>query len=147
MIAEFDDIEFIVPVHPNPAVRRCFDSMMSGRNRIHLMPPLSYPELVSEIARAHLILTDSGGIQEEAPFLKKPVLILRDVTERPEAVELGVAQLVGTDTDSVVAAVRKVLTDSALHARMAHGGSPYGDGYAAERIAAAFGLAPARPYP
>jgi UDP-N-acetylglucosamine 2-epimerase (non-hydrolysing) len=146
LIAEFDDIEFVIPVHPNPAVGRCFESMMSGRNRIHLMPPLTYPELVSEIACAHLILTDSGGIQEEAPFLKKPVLILRDVTERPEAVELGVAQLVGTDTDSIVGAVRKVLTDSALYARMAQGGSPYGDGYAAERIAAAFGLTPARPY-
>jgi UDP-N-acetylglucosamine 2-epimerase len=85
-------------------------------------------------------LTDSGGIQEEAPFIRKPVLVLREVTERPEAVEMGVASLVGTDTASLVAAVRRLLTDQASYARMASGGSPYGDGYAAQRIAEAFGL-------
>ena len=140
LVDEFDDIEFVIPVHPNPAVRRTFETTMSGRDRVHLMPPLSYPQQVSEMIRSYLVLTDSGGIQEEAPFLKKPVLVLRDVTERPEAVELGVARLVGTDTHNVVEAVRNLLTDPDLYAKMSHGGSPYGDGYAAERIATAFGL-------
>jgi len=101
---------------------------------------LSYPRLVAEMAQAHLIVTDSGGIQEEAPFLNKPVLVLRDVTERPEAVELGVARLVGADTAEIVSAVRELLTDKAAYAKMAAGGSPYGDGHAAERISTAFGL-------
>jgi UDP-N-acetylglucosamine 2-epimerase len=105
-----------------------------------LLSPLTYERLVLEMARSHLILTDSGGIQEEAPFLKKPVLVLRDVTERPEAIELGVARLIGTETAAIVGAVRELLTDEAAYAKMAAGGSPYGDGYAAERIAAAFGL-------
>ena len=104
------------------------------------MPPLSYPRLVAEMARAHLIVTDSGGIQEEAPFLNKPVLVMRDVTERPEAVELGVARLVGAETSSIVGAVRELLTDAEAYATMAAGGSPYGDGYAAERISAVFGF-------
>jgi UDP-N-acetylglucosamine 2-epimerase (non-hydrolysing) len=140
IIREFEDVEFIVPVHPNPAVRSSVEKMLGGHDRIQLLPPLSYQNCISAMARADLILTDSGGIQEEAPFLKKPVLVLRDVTERPEAVELGVARLVGTDTATIVAAVRDVLTDPNLYAKMASGGSPYGDGYAAQRIASAFGL-------
>jgi UDP-N-acetylglucosamine 2-epimerase len=107
---------------------------------VNLLPPLSYPRLVAEMARAHLIVTDSGGIQEEAPFLAKPVLVLRDVTERPEAVELGVARLVGADAAAIAGTVRELLTDKAAYAKMAAGGSPYGDGHAAERISAAFGL-------
>ena len=87
------------------------------------------------MSQAHLILTDSGGIQEEAPFLKKPVLVLREETERPEAVELGVARLVGTELATIVNAVRELLTDATTYASMASGGSPYGDGYAAQRIA------------
>jgi UDP-N-acetylglucosamine 2-epimerase (non-hydrolysing) len=137
LVAEIEDIEFIIPVHPSPSVRYSFEQLLDGQERIRLFPPFTYPRLVSEIARAHLIITDSGGIQEEAPFLQKPVLILRDVTERPEAVELGVARLVGTDVATVVGAVRELLTDQAVYARMAMGGSPYGDGYAAQRIAAA----------
>jgi len=140
LVNEFEDVEFVIPVHLNPTVRGSFEQLLTGRERIQLLPPLSYPQIVSEIARAHLILTDSGGIQEEAPFLKKPVLVLRDVTERPEVIELGVARLVGTDTGAVVEAVRNLLTDSALYAKMASGGSPYGDGHAAARIASALGL-------
>jgi UDP-N-acetylglucosamine 2-epimerase (non-hydrolysing) len=139
IVREFDDVEFIIPVHPNPAVAATFDSL-KNHDRVHLSPPLGYPQLVSEMARAYLILTDSGGIQEEAPFLKKPVLVLRDVTERPEAVEMGVAAIVGADAPSLVDAVRRLLTDQASYAKMASGGSPYGDGYAAQRIAEAFGL-------
>jgi UDP-N-acetylglucosamine 2-epimerase (non-hydrolysing) len=140
LVKEFDDIEFTIPVHPSPAVRSTFERLRVAHDRVRLLPPLSYERLVLEMARAHLILTDSGGIQEEAPFLKKPVLVLRDVTERPEAVELGVARLVGAETAAIVGAARELLTDDAAYAKMAAGGSPYGDGYAAERIAAAFGL-------
>ncbi len=139
IVREFDDVEFVIPVHPNPAAAASFEAL-KNHERIHLSPPLGYPQLVSEMVRAHLILTDSGGIQEEAPFLHKPVLVLRDVTERPEAVEMGVASLVGTDTAALVAAVRRLLTEEASYAKMAGGGSPYGDGYAAQRIAQAFGL-------
>ena len=139
IVREFEDVEFVIPVHPNPAVAPSFD-LLKDHDRIHLSPPLTYPQLVSEMAQAYLILTDSGGIQEEAPFLSKPVFVLREVTERPEAIEMGVAALVGTDTAALVAAVRGLLTDPASYAKMASGGSPYGDGYAAQRIAEAFGL-------
>jgi UDP-N-acetylglucosamine 2-epimerase (non-hydrolysing) len=119
---------------------------LQGVDRVHLLEPLTYPRLISEMSRAHLILTDSGGIQEEAPFLKKPVLVLRDVTERPEAVDLGVARLVGTDVAAVTGAVRELLTRPDAYARMAGGGSPYGDGRSAERIAAVLcKSAPAQP--
>jgi UDP-N-acetylglucosamine 2-epimerase (non-hydrolysing) len=140
IVGEFADVEFIVPVHPNPIVGSSFQQELKGCERVQLLPPLSYPQLVEEMAKATLILTDSGGIQEEAPFLKKPVLVMRDVTERPEVVEMGLALLVGTDETKLVDATRRLLTDPASYARMAIGGSPYGDGYAAQRIAAAFGL-------
>jgi UDP-N-acetylglucosamine 2-epimerase (non-hydrolysing) len=140
LVEEFNDIEFAIPVHPNPEVRATFERLRVAHDRVRLMPPLSYPRLVAEMARAHLIVTDSGGIQEEAPFLKKPVLVMRDVTERPEAVELGVARLVGAETASIVGAVRELLTDEGAYARMAAGGSPYGDGYAAARISGVFGF-------
>jgi UDP-N-acetylglucosamine 2-epimerase (non-hydrolysing) len=140
LVQEFDDIEFAIPVHPNPEVRATFERLRVAHQRVQLMPPLSYPRLVAEMARAHLIVTDSGGIQEEAPFLKKPVLVMRDVTERPEAVELGVARLIGAETASIVGAVRELLTDADAYAKMAAGGSPYGDGYAAARISAVFGF-------
>ena len=140
IVGEFPDVSFVVPVHPNPAVRQSMHDLLGETPRVALVPPLGYRQLVEEMARSTLILTDSGGIQEEAPFLGKPVLVMRDVTERPEAVALGVASLVGTDADRLAAATRELLTDAAVHARMASGGSPYGDGYAAQRIVAAFGL-------
>jgi len=140
LVKEFPDIVFIVPVHPSPAVRETFERLRDAHERVKLLPPLRYQDLVAEMAQAYLILTDSGGIQEEAPFLRKPVLVLRHVTERPEAAEAGLARLIGTDTAAIVGAARELLTDKALYAKMAAGGSPYGDGYAAERIAAAFGL-------
>lgn len=141
LVSEFPDIEFVIPVHPSPAVRATFERLrLAAHKRVHILPPLSYPRLVAELTQAHLIITDSGGLQEEAPFLKKPVLVLREVTERPEAIELGVARLVGTETARIVAAARELLGDERLYAKMAAGGSPYGDGHAAERISAAFGL-------
>src|SRR6516225_9530579 len=140
IVDEFEDVEFIIPVHPSPTVRCTFEQLLKGHDRIQLQPPLTYQRLVSEMARSYLILTDSGGIQEEAPYLKKPVLVLRDVTERPETIDLGVARLVGTEPASLIGAVRNLLTDPTLYSRMAGGGSPYGDGYAAQRIASALGV-------
>jgi len=135
IVHEFEDVEFVIPVHPSPTVRASFERLLSGIERVRLLPPLNYQRLVAEMAEAYLILTDSGGIQEEAPYLKKPVLVLRDVTERPEAVEAGVARIVGTKLPAILDAVRELLTDAASYARMASGGSPYGDGYASARIA------------
>lgn len=137
IVYEFKNVEFVVPIHPTPAVRRTLEQLLKGHDRIQLLPPLAYQRLIAEMAQCYLILTDSGGIQEEAPYLKKPVLVLRDVTDRPETIELGVAQLVGTEPARVIGAVRELLTDSATYLRMASGGSPYGDGYAARRIASA----------
>ena len=139
IVNEFKDVEFVVPVHPTATVRCTFERLLGGRDRIRLLPPLTYPRLVSEMAQSYLILTDSGGIQEEAPYLKKPVLVLREVTERPEAVDMGVAELVGTEPATIIGAVRRLLTDPSVYSRMASGGSPYGDGYAAQRIATALG--------
>ena len=129
-----DDVEFLFPVHPNPNVRRSVDAFLRDHPRIHLVEPLDYGPFVAAMRRATLILTDSGGVQEEAPALGKPVLVLREETERPEAVAEGVVALVGCDHDRIVAAVQRLLDDPAAHAAMAKGVSPYGDGHAAGRI-------------
>jgi len=132
---EFPHLSVLYPVHPNPNVRKPAQDILGNHPQITLTGPLSYPELVRAMRDARLILTDSGGIQEEAPALGKPVLVLRRVTERPEAVELGVARLVGTETGAIVAECRRLLTDNAYYETMARGGSPYGDGHSAGRIA------------
>lgn len=132
---EFPRLSVLYPVHPNPNVSKPAHALLGNHPQITLTEPLSYPELVRAMQNARFILTDSGGIQEEAPALGKPVLVLRTVTERPEAVELGVAKLVGTDTGIIVTECRRLLTDNAYYETMAQGGSPYGDGHAAERIA------------
>jgi UDP-N-acetylglucosamine 2-epimerase (non-hydrolysing) len=133
----FDDVEFLWPVHPNPSVRSIVVSKMSGRPRVRLCEPLCYAPFVSAMKRATLILTDSGGIQEEAPALGKPVLVLRPNSERPEAVDSGVALLVGYEPRKIVAQTSRLLTDAAAYSSMVHGESPYGDGRAAARIASA----------
>lgn len=130
------DIQFVYPVHPNPNVKRVVHEALGGHPRIRLVAPLDYRAFVAAMQQAHFILTDSGGVQEEAPALGKPVLVLRDETERPEAIAAGVARLVGTDFDRIVAESTRLLDDCACYAAMAHGVSPYGDGRAAERIAA-----------
>lgn len=132
-------LSVLYPVHPNPRVRKPAEARLGGHPRITLAAPLDYPALVMAMQTARIILTDSGGMQEEALALGKPVLVLRDVTERPEAVELGVAQLVGTDTDAIVSACHRLLTDAGHYEKMARKCSPYGDGRAAERIAEAIG--------
>lgn len=129
------DLEFVYPVHPNPNVRRPVQDNLAGLERVHLIEPAGYEELIGLMKASYLILTDSGGIQEEAPALGKPVLILRDETERPEVVTVGAAQLVGAHFDRIVGGVEKLLIDHRTYASMASAGSPFGDGLAAKRIA------------
>jgi UDP-N-acetylglucosamine 2-epimerase (non-hydrolysing) len=131
------DVEVLFSVHPNPEVRRTAERELAGVPRVRLEPPLDYPALVAEIDRAAVVLTDSGGIQEEAPSLGKPVLVMRDVTERPEGVAAGNARLVGTSRERIVAGVLELLEDPAAYASMARVRNPYGDGRACDRIAEA----------
>jgi UDP-N-acetylglucosamine 2-epimerase (non-hydrolysing) len=130
----FPQLKVLYPVHPNPNVRSVAQRMLGGQPQISMVEPLDYPDLVAAMLAAKLILTDSGGIQEEAPALARPVLVLRAVTERPEAVEMGAAKLVGFSRSAIVAEASRLLLDSAHYASMAPGSSPYGDGRAAERI-------------
>jgi UDP-N-acetylglucosamine 2-epimerase (non-hydrolysing) len=130
----FPDVEFLWPVHPNPAIRPVIERMMKRHERVILCAPLAYGPFVSAMKRATLILTDSGGVQEEAPALGKPVLVLRRESERPEAIECGVAKLVGHDRHAIVSETAKLLRGPVTYRSMARGGSPYGDGHAAQRI-------------
>lgn len=132
-----DDVHFVYPVHPNPNVRVPVYRKLTGVPGVTLIEPLDYLPLVQLLKRATLVLTDSGGIQEEAPGLAKPVLVLRDVTERPEAVQAGTVQLVGTDRARIVRAARALLDNPAAYDAMARAVNPYGDGHAASRIAGA----------
>jgi len=132
-----EDVEIVYPVHLNPNVRRPVMRILGGHPRVHLIEPLRYEQFCHLMAQAHLILTDSGGIQEEAPVLGKPTLVMRETTERPEAIAAGTARLVGTDRGKIVAEAERLLRDEAAYATMAQAGSPFGDGHAAERIVAA----------
>jgi UDP-N-acetylglucosamine 2-epimerase (non-hydrolysing) len=123
-------------VHLNPNVREPVERILRGHDRIQLCEPLDYITFSRLLEQSYLILTDSGGIQEEGPALGKPVLVMRDVTERPEAVEAGVVELVGTDEEAIVARVGRLLDDPAAYAAMAQAISPYGDGHASDRICA-----------
>ncbi len=130
----FPDVDFVYPVHLNPNVREPVKELLGGRANVHLIEPLSYLPFVSLLDASHLVLTDSGGIQEEAPSLAKPVLVMRDTTERPEAVAAGTARLVGADTARIVSAVTELLTDPDARTRMLGVTNPYGDGQASARI-------------
>lgn len=134
-IAARGDVEIIFPVHPNPKVRAVMDARIKGASNIHLIAPQDYRGFVYLMDRAHIILSDSGGVQEEAPALGKPVIVMRDTTERPEAVEAGVAVLAGTDPSRLEALATRLLDDAAFHASMVKSVSPFGDGKAAGRIA------------
>jgi UDP-N-acetylglucosamine 2-epimerase (non-hydrolysing) len=134
IVRRFDDLTVIFPMHLNPKVRGAATELLGGLDRVHLCEPLDYVTFVPLMARADLIITDSGGIQEEAPALGVPVLVVRDTTERPEGVDAGVVRLVGTETGDIFDAAQELLTSATAYARMAGGGSPYGDGRAAERI-------------
>ena len=134
LIERHPDVEVVLPVHPNPNVKRLIIEHLGGRERIHLVGPMSYLPWVHLMDRAALILTDSGGIQEEAPSLDAPVLVMRRTTERPEAIEAGTAILVGTDHDRIVAEADRLLTDAEAHREMVGRANPFGDGHAARRI-------------
>jgi UDP-N-acetylglucosamine 2-epimerase (non-hydrolysing) len=145
------EVEIVFPVHASPFVREPVSRLLGANARIRLTEPMGYEEFVRQLDSCHLVLTDSGGIQEEAPALDKPVLVLRDTTERPEAITAGTSQLVGTDTDWVLEVTETLLRDDNAYQRMAHAQNPYGDGFAAERILTAlrshFGLTSETPEP
>lgn len=128
------DVLFLYPVHPNPNIKDMANNMLAHCQNIRLCEPLDYPSFVAAMKRSYLIISDSGGVQEEAPALGKPVLVLREETERPEAVEMGVVKLVGTDYEKIVQEGQRLLDDRAAYQAMAKGVSPYGDGHAAVRI-------------
>ena len=137
LVGRYPDLSVVFPVHPNPHVRRIVDEWLVEHDRIHLMEPTGYPEFVALMKNAYALVTDSGGIQEEGPSLGKPVLVLRDETERPEAVQAGTVQLVGWHREPIVKAVSDLLDRPEVYARFARTLNPYGDGRAADRIAAA----------
>jgi len=146
---EFDDVEVVFPVHKNPKVREVVREELGGLSQVRLIDPLDYEPFANLMHKAHLILTDSGGVQEEAPALGKPVLVLRDTTERPEAVAAGTVKLIGTDRDVVYNEAKTLLTDEKAYHRMAESVNPYGDGKASERIIQAilyhYGMVDSRP--
>jgi UDP-N-acetylglucosamine 2-epimerase (non-hydrolysing) len=132
-----DSVAIVYPVHLNPNVQEPARRILGDLPNVHLLAPLDYLPMVHLMKHSHLVLTDSGGLQEEAPALGTPVLVMRRVTERPEALEAGTARLVGTETGRIVAETRRLLDDPEAHAAMAHAVNPFGDGHAAERIVAA----------
>ena len=134
ILDKFEDTALLLPLHRNPTVREPLQALLGNHPRVFLTEPLDYAELVGAIGRSHLLLTDSGGLQEEAPSLGKPVLVLRETTERPEAVAAGTAKLVGTDPAQIVAAATDLLSNPAAYQAMATAINPFGDGRAAERI-------------
>jgi UDP-N-acetylglucosamine 2-epimerase (non-hydrolysing) len=130
----FEDTDFVYPVHLNPNVQKPVYEMLGELENVHLVPPAAYPEFVWLMDRAHLILTDSGGVQEEAPSLRKPVLVMRDTTERPEAVDAGGVELVGASSVNIIRTVSQLLQDESEYARRQIDSNPYGDGNSASRI-------------
>ncbi|MGB3137841.1 MAG: UDP-N-acetylglucosamine 2-epimerase (non-hydrolyzing) [Nodosilinea sp.] len=130
------DTALLLPLHRNPVVQGPLSQLLGGHPRVFLSDPLDYRRLVGAMSRCHLLLTDSGGLQEEAPGLGKPVLVLRDTTERPEAVDAGTARLIGTDAEAISRNALELLTDDAAYGAMARAVNPFGDGHAAERILA-----------
>jgi UDP-N-acetylglucosamine 2-epimerase (non-hydrolysing) len=134
-IAAREDVAIIFPVHLNPNVRKVMDSKLGNHPRIAMIEPLDYPHFARLLSIAHIMLTDSGGVQEEAPALGKPVLVMRDTTERPEGVTAGTAKLVGTDKNCIISEIFTLLDDDSAYSKMARAHNPFGDGTAAIRIA------------
>lgn len=135
IVEETPDIKVLYPIHLNPAVRETAAAIFGSHDRIRLVEPMEVIDFHNFLARSYLILTDSGGIQEEAPSLGKPVLVMRDTTERPEGIEAGTLKLVGTDTAPIYSAFRQLLDNPAAYQAMSHASNPYGDGHACQRIA------------
>ena len=134
IINEFPDIKAVYPIHMNPIIRKIAESILSGNERIKIIEPLEVADFHNFLNSSYLILTDSGGIQEEAPSLGKPVLVMRDTTERPEGIEAGTLKLVGTKEKTIYNAFKQLLLDSNEYNRMSHASNPYGDGLASKRI-------------
>lgn len=135
VIDEHPDVKAIYPIHMNPAVREVANEIFKGEERVRIIEPLDVLDFHNFLNRSHLILTDSGGIQEEAPSLGKPVLVMRDTTERPEGIEAGTLKLVGTEEETIYSNFKLLLDDNNEYNKMAHASNPYGDGYASKRIA------------
>ena len=134
LAANNPEIQIIYPVHLNPNVQEPVYSMLGNKSNILLIPPIDYEPFIFLMNHSHLVLTDSGGIQEEAPTLGKPLLVMRDTSERPEGIKSGSAKLVGTDTDKIVQETQKLLMNSPEYKRMSEVNNPYGDGKASDRI-------------
>lgn len=134
IVQEFPDVKVVYPIHLNPRVREVADEILANDDRIKLIEPLEVIDFHNFIAKSHIILTDSGGIQEEAPSLGKPVLVLRDTTERPEGIEAGTLKLVGTNEDVIYSETKKLLTNKNEYEKMSKASNPYGDGFASKRI-------------
>jgi len=134
LVAKHPDIRVVYPVHMNPNVRSTVNALLQGSDRIHLTEPLDYITFVSLLQRCFMVLTDSGGIQEEAPTFGKPVLVLRKVTERPEASQFGMAKIIGMSRENIVGETGRLLDDADAYLEMSHGSNPYGDGHGSERI-------------
>jgi len=150
VVEDYHDVEVVFPVHKNPAVRSVVAEELGGLDRVRLIEPMDYQPFVNLISRSFLVLSDSGGLQEEAPSLGKPVLVLRNTTERPEAVDAGTVKLVGTGTEAVALETRRLLDDQLRYGKMANAVNPYGDGHASKRIVQAirfrFNLSNDRPF-
>lgn len=142
-LSDRSDLEIVYPVHLNPNVQQPVHEILGSRAHIHLIEPVDYATMVYLMRRSHLILTDSGGIQEEAPTLGKPVLIMRDTSERPEGIEAGVSRLVGTTVGGIVHAARNLLDDDSAYSTMSRAVNPFGDGTASRKIAENLILEPA----
>ena len=134
LVQSFPDVRVIYPVHMNPNVRDTVMSKLNNMERVHLIPPMDYFGFLSLLRRCYLVLTDSGGVQEEAPTFHKPVLVLRKVTERPEASMMGLARIIGTSREAIVSEAAELLSDAMAYRAMSEGDNPYGDGRASERI-------------
>jgi UDP-N-acetylglucosamine 2-epimerase (non-hydrolysing) len=136
LASKFGDVHFVYPVHLNPNVQKPVRTILEGLSNVHLVEPLDYEPFVYLLKHSYVVLTDSGGIQEEAPSLGKPVLVMRDVTERPEALDAGTVELVGANKKRIIAGVSRLLEDEAHYSKMSHAHNPYGDGKACDRILA-----------
>lgn len=135
IVDEHDDLKVIYPIHMNPIVRQIAEEVLGNDERFHIIEPLDVLDFHNFMAHSYLILTDSGGIQEEAPSLGKPVLVMRDTTERPEGIAAGTLKLVGTDEETIYSEFKRLVEDEIAYDEMAHATNPYGDGYACKRIA------------
>lgn len=135
ILAEYDDIKIIYPIHMNPQIKNIANEVFNGNERIHIIPPLPVIDFHNFMSRSFLILTDSGGIQEEAPSLGKPVLVMRDTTERPEGIKAGTLKLAGTSEEGIYNAIKQLIENKRLYTKMVKTSNPYGDGFASKRIA------------